>query len=89
LKLQKIQNVGLFDRLDGVVQVGKEASVYHAEGSGGEFAVKIYKTTMAEFKDREKYLGGSRSVPGGMPKANTYSILSRRMALSLSGYFQA
>jgi serine/threonine-protein kinase RIO1 len=59
MKLQKIQNAGVFDRLDGVVQVGKEASVYHAEGAQKEYAVKIFKTTMAEFKDREKYLGGS------------------------------
>lgn len=60
MKLMKIINEGTFDTLGGVLQVGKEASVYHASGGNNtEYAVKIYKTTLSEFKDRDKYLVGT------------------------------
>lgn len=60
LKLQKIVNEGLIDTIGGVLAVGKEASVFHAEKDNGdkEIAVKIFKTTLAEFRDREQYLLG-------------------------------
>jgi len=60
LKIMKVINDGTFDKLGGVLQTGKEASVYHAEGADGvEYAVKIYKTILAEFRDRDKYLVGT------------------------------
>jgi hypothetical protein len=60
LKLQKIVNEGLIDTIGGVVAVGKEASVFHADKEGGskEFAVKVFKTTLSEFREREQYLLG-------------------------------
>lgn len=39
--------------------LGKEANVYHASTSGGlDRAVKIYKTSILVFKDRDKYVNG-------------------------------
>eukprot|EP01122_Echinamoeba_exundans_P016150 TRINITY_DN8098_c0_g1_i1.p1 TRINITY_DN8098_c0_g1~~TRINITY_DN8098_c0_g1_i1.p1 ORF type:complete len:703 (+),score=153.41 TRINITY_DN8098_c0_g1_i1:241-2109(+) len=60
LKLQKIVNEGLIDTIGGVVAVGKEASVFHADKDAGskEYAVKIFKTTLSEFREREQYLLG-------------------------------
>ena len=38
---------------------GKEANVYHASTPNGiDRAVKIYKTSILVFKDRDKYVNG-------------------------------
>ncbi len=44
----------------GVVFTGKEANVHHSYQcySKKEVAVKIYKTMVTNFKDREKYISG-------------------------------
>lgn len=38
----------------GCVSTGKEANVYHASGSGAELAIKVYKTAILVFKDRDR-----------------------------------
>lgn len=63
LKLIKLFNSGDIHRLEGVIQTGKEASVYLASRHNEqeeleEFAVKIYKTVLTEFKDRTDYIVG-------------------------------
>ena len=48
-------NSGLFSELNGCVSTGKEANVYQAATAGGEdLAVKIYKTSILTFKDRDR-----------------------------------
>lgn len=48
-------NRGVFAEINGVVSTGKEANVYHATApSGDHLAVKVYKTSILVFKDRER-----------------------------------
>lgn len=50
---------GIFETLEGCISTGKEANVYHAVKSNGEsLAVKIYKTSILTFKDRDRYVSG-------------------------------
>ncbi|OQS05368.1 Rio kinase, partial [Thraustotheca clavata] len=50
---------------------GKEANVYHARlGSGGEGAIKVYKTAILVFKDRDKYVSGEFRFRHGYCKSN-------------------
>ena len=66
LMLFKLLNSGFLSEIDGCLSTGKEANVYYAKaGSKGlaaitegstvtEFAVKVFKTSILVFKDREK-----------------------------------
>lgn len=51
---------GTIHKVNGCISTGKEANVYHAEDETGEkeFAVKVYKTSILVFKDRERYIDG-------------------------------
>ena len=43
-------------QINGCVSTGKEANVYHASAPGGaELAVKVYKTSILVFKDRDRW----------------------------------
>lgn len=53
--LVKMLNSGLFCELNGCVSTGKEANVYQAcTADGDDLAVKIYKTSILTFKDRDR-----------------------------------
>jgi len=60
--LFKLLNSGMLRNINGVISTGKESRVYHAVGGelgdGADIAIKVYKTTLNEFKDREKYIIG-------------------------------
>ena len=66
LMLFKMLSNGLLDGIDGCLSTGKEANVYYAKAGAKsqapegvtEFAVKIYKTSILVFKDRDKYVSG-------------------------------
>lgn len=51
-------NRGLFSEIFGCISTGKEANVYHASGgpamNGRDMAIKIYKTSVLVFKDRDR-----------------------------------
>ena len=50
-------NRGVFAEIFGVVSTGKEANVYHAVNESGEdLAIKIYKTSILGFRDRDRSL---------------------------------
>lgn len=59
---------GIISELNGCLSTGKEANVYHAFAGNSklidntesriEYAVKIYKTSILVFKDRERYVDG-------------------------------
>lgn len=52
-------NNGIINEINGCISTGKEANVYHAVGPNDkEFAIKIYKTSILVFKDRERYVAG-------------------------------
>ena len=63
--LFKMINNGILERFNGIISTGKEAVIMHAEGGKDndlaleiptDCAVKIFKTTLNEFKTREKYI---------------------------------
>ena len=54
LLLFKLLNAGTLSSINGCVSTGKEANVYHAEGKDGEYAIKVYKTSILIFKDRDR-----------------------------------
>ncbi|XP_011310078.1 serine/threonine-protein kinase RIO1 isoform X2 [Fopius arisanus] len=57
--LFKMLNQGIILEINGCISTGKEANVYHATSKTGiEFAIKIYKTSILQFKDRDKYVNG-------------------------------
>lgn len=57
--LFKLLSRGVITEVNGCISTGKEANVYHASSkSEKQFAVKIYKTSILVFKDRDKYVKG-------------------------------
>ena len=57
--LFKLMNRGFVTQINGCISTGKEANVYHATGKDGvHLALKIYKTSILVFKDRDKYVTG-------------------------------
>lgn len=57
--LFKLMNRGFITQINGCISTGKEANVYHATGKdGNHLALKIYKTSILVFKDRDKYVTG-------------------------------
>eukprot|EP01101_Sappina_pedata_P009972 TRINITY_DN616_c0_g3_i1.p1 TRINITY_DN616_c0_g3~~TRINITY_DN616_c0_g3_i1.p1 ORF type:complete len:592 (-),score=274.69 TRINITY_DN616_c0_g3_i1:116-1891(-) len=70
LMLFKLKNKGVFTEMHGCISTGKEANVYHADSDQGELAMKIYKTSILVFKDRDKYVTGEFSFRRGYCKSN-------------------
>jgi RIO kinase 1 len=57
--LCKLIKQDVLTEVNGCISTGKEANVYHGfTPSGSELAIKIYKTSILIFKDREKYIEG-------------------------------
>ena len=68
--LDKLCSNGTLRVIHGCISTGKEANVYYAESSEGERAVKIYKTSILVFKDRDKYVTGEYRFRHGYCKSN-------------------
>jgi len=69
--LFKMLNRGLFSEINGCVSTGKEANVYHASTPGGaDLAIKVYKTSILVFKDRDRYVSGDFRFRNGYCKSN-------------------
>ncbi|XP_012564707.2 serine/threonine-protein kinase RIO1 isoform X1 [Hydra vulgaris] len=69
--LFKLLNKGVISEINGCISTGKEANVYHASTpSGINRAVKIYKTSILIFKDRDKYVSGEFRFRHGYCKGN-------------------
>ncbi|KAI1290351.1 Serine/threonine-protein kinase RIO3 [Halotydeus destructor] len=59
----KLVNRGILEEINGCINTGKEANVYHGIGSNidlqipvGEVAIKLFTTTLSEFKHRDAYI---------------------------------
>lgn len=86
LILYKMVNRGLLECVNGCVSTGKEANVYHAttavtgssnasgssavDSEKGSLALKIYKTSILVFKDRDRYVSGEFRFRHGYAKHN-------------------
>lgn len=69
--LFKMINRGIVFEINGCISTGKEANVYHALTESGEHrAIKIYKTSILVFKDRERYVKGEFRFQRGYNKSN-------------------
>ncbi|KAK9839008.1 hypothetical protein WJX74_007754 [Apatococcus lobatus] len=69
--LQVMRRAEVFDEMNGVLATGKEANVYHATTlDGGEVAIKIFKTSILVFKDRDRYVTGDFRFRTGYCKSN-------------------
>lgn len=69
--LFKLLNRGMITEINGCISTGKEANVYHATNKFGEdYAIKIYKTSILTFKDRDKYVTGEYRFRHGYCKSN-------------------
>ena len=73
--LFKLLNKGFMSEIDGCISTGKEANVYHCLGAGPDqedksMAIKIYKTSILVFKDRDRYVSGEFRFRQGYGKKN-------------------
>ncbi|KAF4525924.1 hypothetical protein B566_EDAN014687 [Ephemera danica] len=69
--LFKLLSRGTVTEVNGCISTGKEANVYHALGRGGShLAIKVYKTSILVFKDRDKYVSGEFRFRHGYCRSN-------------------
>jgi serine/threonine-protein kinase RIO1 len=78
--LFKMLNRGVFSEIHGCVSTGKEANVYYATSGGStdgtpgaELAIKVYKTAILVFKDRDRWAQAwsasyEELLPGLLPR---------------------
>lgn len=82
LLLYRLVNQEVLDRINGIISTGKEAVVLHADGGTGqdcvipkECAIKIFKTTLSEFKTRDKYIQDDYRFKDRFSKQNPRKII--------------
>lgn len=69
--LFKLLNRNIISEINGCISTGKEANVYHSTSkSKQDYAIKIYKTSILVFKDRDKYVTGEYRFRHGYCKHN-------------------
>ncbi|KAL2166049.1 hypothetical protein VTG60DRAFT_3414 [Thermothelomyces hinnuleus] len=79
--LLQMINRGVVNEIHGAISTGKEANVYGAvlyPDGGGEpiqRAIKIYKTAILVFKDRERYITGEHRFKAGAEKGNNRKMV--------------
>jgi RIO kinase 1 len=88
--LLQMINRGVVSEVNGVISTGKEANVYHALSipthPGGDGppdpvgqevhrAIKVYKTSILVFKDREKYVTGEFRFRQGYNKSSNRAMV--------------
>lgn len=59
-QMNKFITNGLLTKIDGCLSTGKEANIYYGinEETDKQYAIKVYKTSVLVFKDRERYING-------------------------------
>lgn len=79
--LLQMLNRNVVSEVNGVISTGKEANVYHAVSTPVDDtnasnvkviqrAIKVYKTRILVFKDRERYVAGEHRFQSGYKKGN-------------------
>jgi RIO kinase 1 len=65
------------DSIEGCISTGKEANVYHAINKEGQcWAIKIYKTSVLVFKDRDRYVTGEFRYRNGYCRHNPRKMVA-------------
>jgi RIO kinase 1 len=71
LILFKFLQQGLVSEINGCISTGKEANVYYARSEQNEHrAIKVYKTSILVFKDRDRYVTGEYRFRHGYSRHN-------------------
>jgi len=79
--LLQMINKGVVSEVHGAISTGKEANVYGAvlipadDGLAIQRAVKVYKTAILVFKDRERYIAGEHRFKSGSEKGNNRKMV--------------
>ncbi|KAF2732348.1 RIO1 family protein [Polyplosphaeria fusca] len=80
--LLQLINKNVVSEIHGVISTGKEANVYHAvtipDGEDAKplhRAIKVYKTSILVFKDRDKYVTGEYRFRQGYNKSNNRAMV--------------
>ncbi|ODQ81586.1 hypothetical protein BABINDRAFT_159858 [Babjeviella inositovora NRRL Y-12698] len=75
--LVKLIRKGVLSHINGCLSTGKEANVYHGVNteSEKEYAVKIYKTSILVFKDRERYVDGEYRFRNSRNQSNPRKMI--------------
>lgn len=80
--LLQMINRDVVSEVNGCLSTGKEANVYHALSTRQEEdaaplhrAIKIYKTSILVFKDRDKYVSGEYRFKQGYSKSNNRAMV--------------
>ena len=68
--LFKLLSRSLITEINGCVSTGKEANVYFATSPDMDCAIKVYKTSILVFKDRDKYVTGEFRFRHGYSRHN-------------------
>ncbi|XP_068603811.1 serine/threonine-protein kinase RIO3 [Brachionichthys hirsutus] len=63
LLMFKMVNAGVLENINGCISTGKESVIFHADGGSledkplpQEVVLKVFKTTLNEFKNRDRYI---------------------------------
>ena len=70
MTLFKLLSRGYITEINGCVSTGKEANIYFASSLEGDCAIKVYKTSILVFKDRDKYVTGEFRFRHGYSRHN-------------------
>ncbi|XP_066539156.1 serine/threonine-protein kinase RIO3 isoform X2 [Hoplias malabaricus] len=80
--MYKMVNMGILENINGCISTGKESVVFHALGGSfeemivpEECALKVFKTTLNEFKNREEYIKDDYRFKDRFSKLNPRKII--------------
>jgi len=75
--LLKMQKKGIFNELAGCISTGKEANVYFGvKDDDFMVAVKVYKTSILGFRDRDEYVDGEFRFRHGYCRSNPRKMVA-------------
>lgn len=82
LLLYKMVNAGILESVSGCISEGKESVVFYAKGGKmedkvvpDECAIKVFKTTLNEFKNRDKYIKDDYRFKERFSKLNPRKVI--------------
>uniref|UniRef100_A0A0N5D717 Serine/threonine-protein kinase RIO1 n=1 Tax=Thelazia callipaeda TaxID=103827 RepID=A0A0N5D717_THECL len=77
LILRKLLQRDVFEKIEGCISTGKEANVYHAiTKEGKSVALKVYKTSILIFRNRDRYVSGEFRYRHGYCKGNPRKMIT-------------
>ncbi|XP_077592379.1 serine/threonine-protein kinase RIO3 isoform X2 [Stigmatopora nigra] len=82
LLMYKMVNAGVLETVNGCISTGKESVVFHANGGSldermlpDEVVLKVFKTTLNEFKNRDRYIKDDYRFVDRFTKLNPRKII--------------